>query len=501
MQLRFSRRTCGTALIVFLLTSWGAVASAKDLSPFFKKDALRVLILSGRNNHDWRTSTPFLRQILDDTGRFDVRVDEEPSGITADSLSPYDLVILDYQGPRWGVQAEEALAGFVRGGKGLVVFHGASYAFSGLEVLGDQHAGTGIREEPWTEYIKLTGGIWSEKDPHTAHGRIHNFRVAFVDKDHPVTRGLGDDFSLTDELYHDLRMLPEAHVLATAFSAPETGGTGEAEPILWTLNYGQGRIFHTALGHNLVAIRSEGFTNTFARGCEWAASGQVTLPSDVASLSHSASPVRALLVTGGHDYDSEFYQALYHSDVRWEHAVSNEQAFASDITEKYDVLILYDLSNELSEKGRVNLRRFLEQGKGVLILHHAIADYNGWEWWWKEVVGGKYVLEAEPGFEASTYQHDVHLNVTPTADHPITRGLSEFDIVDETYKRMWISDKVNVLLRTDHATSDGPVAWISPYRLSRVVYVQLGHDRLAHLHPVFQTLVRNSVLWTAERLE
>lgn len=501
MQLRLIRLTFVTTIFLSLLASWGEIASAKDLSPFFKEGALRVLILSGRNNHEWRTSTPFLRKILTDTGRFDVRVDEEPSGITADSLSPYHLVVLDYQGPRWGGQAEEALAGFVRQGKGLVVFHGASYAFSGLEVLGDQHASTGIHEEPWPEYIKLTGGIWSEKDPHTAHGRIHNFRVTFVDKEHPVTGGLGNEFTVTDELYHDLRMLPEAHILATAYSAPETGGTGEEEPILWTLKYGEGRTFHTALGHNLVAIRSPGFINTFARGCEWAASGRVTLPADVDAQSRDNNPVRALLVTGGHDYDSEFYQALYHPEVRWLHAVSNEQAFASDITEKYDVLILYDLSNELSEEGRANLRHFLESGKGVVVVHHAIADYNSWEWWWREAVGGRYILEAEPGIEASTYQHDVRLIVTPETDHPITRGFSAFDIVDETYKGMWISDRAKVLLRTDHPTSDGPVAWISPYQPSRVVYLQLGHDRLAHLHPVFQRLVQNSVLWSAGRLK
>jgi type 1 glutamine amidotransferase len=56
---------------------------------------------------------------------------------------------------------------------------------------------------------------------------------------------------------------------------------------------------------------------------------------------------------------------------------------------------------------------------------------------------------------------------------------------------------VKVLLRSDHATSDGPVAWISPYEKSRVVYLQLGHDRNANLNPNFQRLVRNAIYWAA----
>jgi len=87
---------------------------------FFQEGKLRVLLLSGRNNHDWRTTTPFLRQLLVDTGRFDVRVVEEPAGLTAQTLAVYDLVVSDYCGPRWGAATEQALVDFVRAGKGLV---------------------------------------------------------------------------------------------------------------------------------------------------------------------------------------------------------------------------------------------------------------------------------------------------------------------------------------------------------------------------------------------
>jgi uncharacterized protein len=89
--------------------------------------------------------------------------------------------------------------------------------------------------------------------------------------------------------------------------------------------------------------------------------------------------------------------------------------------------------------------------------------------------------------------------VRVVAEHPVTAGLADFRILDETYGGMWISPKATVLLRTDEKTSDGPVAWVSPYPKARVVYVQLGHGREAHLHPSFRRLVRNAVRWAGRR--
>jgi type 1 glutamine amidotransferase len=89
--------------------------------------------------------------------------------------------------------------------------------------------------------------------------------------------------------------------------------------------------------------------------------------------------------------------------------------------------------------------------------------------------------------------------VEVAAEHPVNQRVTGFRILDETYKGMWISPDVQVLLTTDHPTSDGPVAWIGPYEKARVVYIQLGHGREAHLNPAFRRLVRNAVLWTAGR--
>jgi hypothetical protein len=137
----------------------------------------------------------------------------------------------------------------------------------------------------------------------------------------------------------------------------------------------------------------------------------------------------------------------------------------------------------------------------MVVLHHAIADYPAWDWWSREVVGGKYLLKAEGGMPASTFLHDQELFVEPVGSHPILSGINRMHLWDETYKGMWISPNVTVLLRTDNRTSDGPVAWVSPYEKSRVVYIQLGHDQLAHQHPTYQKLVHNAILWSAGRPE
>lgn len=451
---------------------------------------LRALIFSGRNNHDWRTTTPFLKKCLTESGRFDVRVVEEPAGTTAATLAGYDVLVLDYNGARWGEATEKAVEEFVRSGKGMVAVHAASYAFGGLEVLGDSHKRTGIVEPPWPEYAKMTGARWT-LDPKTGHGPRRAFTVKFTNREHPITRGLGESFVISDELYRNFAFEPGIDVLATAFDDPKFSGTGKDEPLLWTVRYGRGRVFHTALGHDLSAMREPGFIDTFVRGAEWAATGQVSEPAK------RAAKRRLLVVTGGHSYDTSFYTLF--DDFTWTHAITLDQAFRKDIREEYDAVLLYNLEQKISDGALANLRAFVDGGKGVVMLHHAIANFNDRPWWYRDVMGGKYRLKPEGSTPASTYRHDIKLVVKPVAKHPILAGVSEFHIQDEGYKGMWISPEVNVLLTTDHPDADRPLAWLSPYPKTRVATILLGHDRFAHEHPMFRLLVKNAVEWSADR--
>jgi type 1 glutamine amidotransferase len=236
---------------------------------------VRALIITGENGHDWRSVTPELRKVLEATGRFDVRVTEEFRGASPETLASYDVVVLNYQDrrpdQRWGDRADKTLLDWVRSGKGLVMYHFAAAAFVG-----------------WDEYEKLSGGNWRPNQGQ--HSAAHDFTLTITDPDHPITRGLKKTFGQQkDELYSNLKWQPANtyHVLATAYDdhalyqgkarQPITG-PGKDEPVLWTLQYGQGRVFATMLGHDAPAVNTLAFTTTFTRGAEWAATGNVTLP-------------------------------------------------------------------------------------------------------------------------------------------------------------------------------------------------------------------------------
>jgi hypothetical protein len=231
---------------------------------------IKVLILTGVSNHAWRATTPVLRDILERTGKFDVHVNEEVRGNTLETFSPFDVLLLNYSdwknaGPWWDNGARQALLDFVRNGKGLVSYHFSMSAFSG-----------------WQEFDKLVGGTWRET---AGHGPYHAYTVNIVDRDDPITKGMPASFGVRDELYHRLSLQPNIHILASAFDDPnnchkpgEGCGTGKDEPLIWTLPYGAGRVFQTALGHDVKAMQSSGFILTLQRGTEWAATGQVTIP-------------------------------------------------------------------------------------------------------------------------------------------------------------------------------------------------------------------------------
>ncbi len=207
----------------------------------------------------------------------------------------------------------------------------------------------------------------------------------------------------------------------------------------------------------------------------------------------AAQPLRVQLVTGGHDHEPSIYalfdnQAGFHTNVK-----PHPQAFAADFRRNTDVLVLYDMvKTGLAEDKRARLRDFAQAGKGIVILHHAICSHTDWPWWFEEVSGGVYN-------EKSTFLHGQTMPVKIKKEHPITKGLRDFVINDETYQHLWISPKVDVLLTTTDPTSDGPVAWISPYSKSRVVFIQLGHGPEAHRNPNYQRLVQQAILWAGGR--
>jgi type 1 glutamine amidotransferase len=212
-----------------------------------------------------------------------------------------------------------------------------------------------------------------------------------------------------------------------------------------------------------------------------------------------AGPVRGLVITGGHEHETSFYSLFEGHDDLPSMPVAASTVFQSDLRAKYDVLIMYDFTRGLDETGKKNLRDFVESGKGIVVLHHALLNYQDWPWWSEEVVGGRYRLKREGDHPSSTVKNNQKIAVTPEGEHPITAGIGPFEIVDETYKGMYFSERDRPLLSTTNPNSDRLLAWIGPCSTSRVVAIQLGHGNTAHRNPSYRALVHNAILWAAGR--
>jgi type 1 glutamine amidotransferase len=244
------------------------------------------------------------------------------------------------------------------------------------------------------------------------------------------------------------------------------------------------------------------FKNIYIKELPQQATGPATPPADFTPSQPRADPVRTLLITGGHDHETSFY-TLFHGyeDLARVPVTSSATAFQGDLRDKFDVLIMYDFSRDLTETGKKNLREFVESGKGIVVLHHALLNYQEWPWWYEEVVGGSYRLKRDGDIPSSNYKGNQKISVALEGEHPITRGLESFRVLDETYKHMWISRKVRPLLTTDNPNGDRLLAWVGPCTTSRVLAIQLGHGPTVFSHPAYRTLVHNSILWAAGRLK
>lgn len=318
------------ALLAAALT-FAAIGSAGE-----KK--VRVVIIDGQNNHNWRATTPVMKKALEDCGRFTVDVATSPQMPTlakpAEPKKPkdpndakavakyqddlakyqvalakykealpkfqedqkkakaafeawridfdkYDVVLSNYNGQSWPKEINEALESRLKEGKiGLVIVHAANNAFGGWKEYNQMigmgwrgaSAGFRLKLDDQGQEIKVKPG----EDMGSGHRYTGKFSIVVRDDSHPITRGMPKEWMHNnDELYDNMRgPIENVKLLATAYSK----GTKAHEPMIWTVSYGQGRVFHTPMGHDVNAMICVGFQVTLQRGTEWAATGNVTLP-------------------------------------------------------------------------------------------------------------------------------------------------------------------------------------------------------------------------------
>jgi type 1 glutamine amidotransferase len=290
------RKAAFSALSVGLVLA--GLAGLAEAQPY------KALIVTGQNGHDWKGTTPLLWKIVEDTGLFTVDVavsppkiavkkGEKPKPADMSGFQPefakYNVVISNYQGDPWSEATKKALVDYVHSGGGLVIYHFALAAFPDWKEYNEMIGlgGWGQRNEKWGPYLRWRDGkIVRDDSPGKGggHGPAQPYQLVIREPNHPITQGLPPAFMhVQDELYGWLRgPAQNVTVLATAFAPKEKGGSGEHEPLLFTIQYGKGRVFQNCLGHGPQHLHSVSFIVTFQRGVEWAASGKVTqkIPAD-----------------------------------------------------------------------------------------------------------------------------------------------------------------------------------------------------------------------------
>lgn len=303
MNRYFSAPWSSTVRIALAVAWTTATYLALTQAALAQESVMRALILDGQNNHKWQATTPLIKATLEHTQRFSCDVaTAPPAGGDMSAFEPkfadYDVVISNYNGEPWSAATNTALIEYVRGGGGFVSVHAANNAFPAWPEYNQMIGlgGWGNRTEKDGPYVRWRNDKF-ERDTQAgrggSHGRRHPFEVIVRDISHPITRGIPASWmQAEDELYAELRgPASKMQVLATAFSSQATGGTGEHEPILMAIEFGEGRVFHTTLGHDVTSMSGTAFQITLQRGAEWAATGDVTQPAVTAALMSSQEAI------------------------------------------------------------------------------------------------------------------------------------------------------------------------------------------------------------------
>ena len=221
----------------------------------------------------------------------------------------------------------------------------------------------------------------------------------------------------------------------------------------------------------------------------------------------SAEPplqIRILVITGGHDYPKDqFNQMLAGIGENITYQIAELPAayemFLPKNRDKYDVLIFYHMWQEINDEQAKEFSECIRNGKPLVVLHHSICAYDNWPEY-IEIIGGKYFHKPAmingKEYPACSYIHDVHFRVRiADRNHPVTAGLGDFDIFDETYKGYYVEPGVRPLLLTDEPSSNPVIGWTKRYGKSRVVTLQCGHDVPTFENPDFRKLLKQSIEW------
>jgi len=220
-----------------------------------------------------------------------------------------------------------------------------------------------------------------------------------------------------------------------------------------------------------------------------------------------AKPIRILVITGGHDYKTEQFNLMLASlgpEITLQVAglPSAFDMFLPENRSKYDVLVFYHMWQKITDEQAKVFAGCIAGGKPVVVLHHSICAFDDWPEYWN-IIGGKYFHKVTTfngiEYQPCSYIHDLHFMVkVAPVNHPVTEGIKDFEIFDETYKGYYVAEGVTPLLLTDEPSSTPVIGWAKEYGKSRVVVLQSGHDVPTFENTNFRKLLKQAIKWVSE---
>lgn len=465
-----------------------AVAMLLITTPSWGNAQKRVVIVTGQDypGHEWQETAPVLAGLLREDARLHVDVVEDPKFLASPDLDSCDTIVLhfmDWEVPDPGTEARANLEQVVKAGKGLVLVHFACGAF-----------------QEWPQFRDLVGRVWDPRlRGHDPHG---TFRVTMVDPDHPTTQGMSS-FETTDELYTCLTGDAAIQVVASARSTVDE----KEYPMAFVLEYGQGRVFHSVLGHDVQAFAAPGVGELYRRGCAW-----------TAGLQPAATRKKVVLIAGKNSHGEGEHahtagvmllkQCLETSpnvagmDV--EVVLNGWPEDPSTLDDADTILVYADGFGGhplFSKPERLKqIRGLMARGTGLVCLHYAVAPPKNAESeaLFLDWLGGYY----KDGYSKNPMNEP---DITPaTPEHPICRGLKPYSTRDEFYYHNMFGENdervtpiISAMLPKDDPKPES-LAWaVERADGGRGFGFTGGHFHKNWQVEPFRKMVLNAILWTA----
>ena len=247
-----------------------------------------------------------------------------------------------------------------------------------------------------------------------------------------------------------------------------------------------------------------------------------------------------LIITRGHPFERDpFFEMIDSTGYPWSHVEhpAAQDLINSETQENYKALIFYDMPGinfetappkpsffDPSTKFKNNFIDLLKKGIGCVFIHHAITSWPNWEEY-GNIVGGRFLYQEGivKGVKKpdSGYRHDVNYKVMKDGEHPITKGIDDFEIIDELYLAEIFEDDINPILRSDyefvdknfysaaralegemfsnrdwsHQNGSNIVGWTKNYENSSIAYLQFGDGPSSYSNENFRKLIKQSINW------